>query len=542
VAFAVPFIILLSAGAVWGQNANTNPPPATRRDQKAELTMKITQPFTLAAVGDMIQMQPFSKYIDADIQSLVNLLRGADMTVANNENMIVDFDNYTGPIGGNLATKEVADDWANMGIKMVTKANNHTFDGGEPGLLENFHQLERVGIVHAGAGRSMPDARRARYYATPKGLVGFVGIYADGGTGRGGGNTTYVTATQLNQLRAIRDSIVARRLEVENPIEVPPPDEEGTTSVFGVTFKVGSKPSDDPGGRGGGRGGAMAATNNALRLTAYNGVTAEQMAQLRTIAGEGANGGHDGTLSAFGQMFKIMPKPGEFTYDMNAADEKEILQEIKTGKQSSDFMIAAIHWHQNRFAFQHYSFDHYPADYEIKFAHEVIDTGADAFVGHGVHTIKGVEIYHGKPIFYGVSNYVFQSEIMPAMRGGATEEALGRGGRGPQPEASSGILGLGEDNELRWAWLQKPDNLEALLTTSHYENGQLAEVRIYPVDIGLTRRPGSQFGIPKRAAPEVAKKILDQVVAYSKPFGTKIVIENGVAIIRIPLSERSASH
>lgn len=53
--------------------------------------------------------------------------------------------------------------------------------------------------------------------------------------------------------------------------------------------------------------------------------------------------------------------------------------------------------------------------------------------------------------------------------------------------------------------------------------------------------PGSQLGIPKRPSPEVAKRILDEVVQFSKPFGTKITIENGVGIIRIPQNERSST-
>ena len=48
----------------------------------------------------------------------------------------------------------------------------------------------------------------------------------------------------------------------------------------------------------------------------------------------------------------------------------------------------------------------------------------------------------------------------------------------------------------------------------------------------------SQLGTPRRPTPAVAKKILDEVIEYSKPFHTKIVVENGVGVIRIPLAER----
>jgi hypothetical protein len=325
----------------------------------------------------------------------------------------------------------------------------------------------------------------------------------------------------LKQLAAMRASIVARAKEVENPID-PAPDPEGTVSVFGIKFVTGPAPS----GTEAPPSPASPATprtwkSNVLRLTTYNGVTATQMAQLRAIAGE--KGGGD-TLSAFGVMFRVTPGPGEYTYDMNQQDERDILREVRTGKQFSDFEIATIHWHQNRFAFQHYSFDHYPADYQIKFAHDVIDQGADAFYGHGVHTLKGVEIYKGKPIFYGLSNFAVTEMIFASWRDAGAE---------PPTPLTGPIIGQGEDNELRWEWMQQPANFEAMLASAHYENGELIEVRLYPVDLGGMRRPGSQVGIPKRPSSEVATKILEKVVEYSKPFGTKISIENGVGVIRV---------
>jgi hypothetical protein len=381
----------------------------------------------------------------------------------------------------------------------------------------------------------MTEARLARYYATPKGIIGMVGVYARNETpqllGAPLGKEVRVTPAQLEQLRAMRDSIVARRSEVGNPIMVPPPDPEGKTSVFGIAFTTGLPGDADP-AQGGNlaareqRLGAIKTKSNALKLTTYNGVTADQMAQLRAIAGDTGQGE---TLPAFGTNFKITPKPGEFHYEIDEQTERDILREIRTGKQFSDLEVAVIHWHQNRLAFQHYSFDHYPADFEIQFAHDAINQGADAFVGHGVHTIKGIEIYKGKPIFYGVSNFVLQEQIFPSWRDSGAE---------PPTPASGPIVGEAEKNETRWGWMERPDNYEALLGSMHYENGQLTEVRIYPVDLGLTPRPGSQLGIPKRPSLEIAKLILNQVVEYSKPFGTKIVIENGVGIIHIPPTGR----
>src|SRR5882724_1383448 len=72
---------------------------------------------------------------------------------------------------------------------------------------------------------------------------------------------------------------------------------------------------------------------------------------------------------------------------------------VRIGKQLADFLVVAIHCHQNSFAFQAYSQDHQTPNFLIELAHQVIDNGADVFVGHGVHTLRGIEIYKGKPIF-----------------------------------------------------------------------------------------------------------------------------------------------
>ena len=37
-----------------------------------------------------------------------------------------------------------------------------------------------------------------------------------------------------------------------------------------------------------------------------------------------------------------------------------------------------------------------------------IDAGADIVLGSGPHVLRGIEIYKGKPIFYSLSNFIYQ--------------------------------------------------------------------------------------------------------------------------------------
>jgi hypothetical protein len=120
---------------------------------------------------------------------------------------------------------------------------------------------------------------------------------------------------------------------------------------------------------------------------------------------------------------------------------------------------------------------------------------------------------------------------------------VGLAAQAGREDAGSGDPAAGGPNEItgehqnQGFWQLLP-NMESLMAQAHYENGQLTEVRLYPLDLGQTPRPMSQVGIPRRPTPAVAKKILDELIEYSKPFGTKIAVEDGVAVIRIPPSER----
>ena len=60
-----------------------------RHEVAKELAMKITEPFTFAAVGDIIIRRPVGTG-DAGYQALTTIMRDADMTYANMEGPILD--------------------------------------------------------------------------------------------------------------------------------------------------------------------------------------------------------------------------------------------------------------------------------------------------------------------------------------------------------------------------------------------------------------------------------------------------------------------
>ena len=51
-----------------------------------------------------------------------------------------------------------------------------------------------------------------------------------------------------------------------------------------------------------------------------------------------------------------------------------------------------------------------PSAFIVDFARKAIDAGADMYLGHGWHTFLGIEIYKGKPIFYGLGSFFWESQ------------------------------------------------------------------------------------------------------------------------------------
>ncbi|HXA23904.1 MAG TPA: CapA family protein [Acetobacteraceae bacterium] len=68
-------------------------------------------------------------------------------------------------------------------------------------------------------------------------------------------------------------------------------------------------------------------------------------------------------------------------------------------RTSADIVVASCHWglHKDVLA------------YMREIGHAAIDAGADIVIGHGPHYSLPVEVYRGKPIFYGLGSFSFHT-------------------------------------------------------------------------------------------------------------------------------------
>jgi poly-gamma-glutamate synthesis protein (capsule biosynthesis protein) len=52
------------------------------------------------------------------------------------------------------------------------------------------------------------------------------------------------------------------------------------------------------------------------------------------------------------------------------------------------------------------------AEYQVDMAHAAIDAGADLVLQHHAHILKGIEVYRGKIVFYGLGNFAIEIHFM----------------------------------------------------------------------------------------------------------------------------------
>lgn len=92
--------------------------------------------------------------------------------------------------------------------------------------------------------------------------------------------------------------------------------------------------------------------------------------------------------------------PGVFRcYDPTAFAEK-----LAEAKEKADFVICCVHWGTE------YSYE--LEDVQRETARTYIDAGADVIIGTHSHCLQGIEYYNGKPVFYSLGNFWFNSKTL----------------------------------------------------------------------------------------------------------------------------------
>jgi poly-gamma-glutamate capsule biosynthesis protein CapA/YwtB (metallophosphatase superfamily) len=260
---------------------------------------------------------------------------------------------------------------------------------------------------------------------------------------------------------------------------------------------------------------------NPLRFTTTYLLDQEGMSALRTvqtkISGRPAEG-QAKTMTFQNNRFELADKPGVVTAP-NEQDLSELTASIRSAKKQADWVVISVHAHEGAPGDREK-----PAQFLETFAHAAIDAGADIYVGHGPHILRGIEIYKGKPVFYSLANFVFQNETVEFLPGeNYVPYKLG-------PEAtpadfsdrrySNDTTGFPVD-ELNW---------QAVVAVPSFRAGKLEKVEILPITLGQGK-PRPQRGRPVLADPQSGKVIIERLAKLSEPYRTRITFQDGKGII-----------
>ena len=138
--------------------------------------------------------------------------------------------------------------------------------------------------------------------------------------------------------------------------------------------------------------------------------------------------------------------PPEIVTWADTAYLRAFTDDIAALRPRVDVLVASCHWGLGKDVLE----------YMTEIAHAAIDAGADIVIGHGPHYSLPVEVYKGKPIFYGLGNLSFHTGHGGRKHGDwvgmLVRAAVGRNGI---EEVGFRFVRHTEGNETFWSELDK---------------------------------------------------------------------------------------
>ena len=423
--------------------------------------------FTLVAAGDCLIFQKISIFNEPQFLKVKEIIGEGDVAFTN-------FETITPNGKGHPRYKRDATAWMNsppyvidellwMGFNMFSLANNHSMDYSEGGLLETLGAFKEKGIASAGTGKIMAEARAPCYLNTEKARASLVAINTGDTDGLSG-----------------------------NPYSTVP-----------------------------GRPGL-----NPLRYETVHILEKEDYDKLVEIAGKlGLPDPREGKLNFLENVFVVGDK-GDIVTTPYGPDVKGNLESIRKARKYSDFVFVTIHNHIKQRPGENYFDDtiEHISSFVEDFSRQAVDAGADAVLGTGTHTMNGIEVYKGCPIFYGLGNFIaqnYQSNPKPydwyEARGLINVE-------NPDDQPSSLYPDLDEEAARRSTRRLS----SSVVAKIEYVEGKATQLTLYPIDIP---RLENQDGRPLLATGESAKEILTRIAGLSSDYGTVIKIDGEKGVI-----------
>jgi len=144
---------------------------------------------TVTLTGQSMIRSDVRETAPAAVPVIADLIKGTDVIFTNFEGTIAEpgEPNETTPAQGPrfLAPPGTLDALRALGFNLIDTSNNHSADLMVPGFLNTLKEADRVGLVHAGTGKTLAEATAPAYLKTAHGTVALVAL-ASGSIPKGG--------------------------------------------------------------------------------------------------------------------------------------------------------------------------------------------------------------------------------------------------------------------------------------------------------------------------------------------------------------------
>jgi poly-gamma-glutamate synthesis protein (capsule biosynthesis protein) len=437
--------------------------------------------FKIAITGDTVLTRRISVHHRPDFLSLIEILRSADVAYTHLETVLHNYDGpevYPAAEGGwtwmrspTFAAEELK--WA--GVDIVSHASNHALDYSYGGLFSTWELLDRAGIVYAGTGRNLGEARSPAYLDTAKGRVALISMCS-----------TFVGWARAGETR--RDMKGRPGL---NPLRFYYHIDKETVDLL-----------------------------NQLAVRLGWSVVHKESTWILSPAGL------ENTVFRFVET----GNPGVVT----VASEDDVegnLNAIRDARRSADVVLVHLHNHE----WDTIQGLGVPSQFARTFAQQAIDAGADVFIGQGSHSsLRGIQMYKNKPIFYDPGDFIRMSSSVTKL----PSDSYWNPRYGAQLQRWEATPADAFDvRKAQPGMLNPPGGIPGpvkgavIAVVALNEDYALNEIKLYPVIHTYGSRP--KFGIPLAADADSAKTIIDYLAKLSAPFHTAIEFKDGIGLVRI---------
>jgi poly-gamma-glutamate synthesis protein (capsule biosynthesis protein) len=259
---------------------------------------------------------------------------------------------------------------------------------------------------------------------------------------------------------------------------------------------------------------------NGLTVEKYVRVTEREFALVRELADktginvskiittkEGYYQPNKDGEETLGELKFVLGDKCEFVMELKRADVERVKRAIYEAKLQADYIMVSIHSHQ-------LSGDakENPSRFLIDFAHECIDAGAHAIIGHGPHLLRPIEVYKDCPIFYSLGDFILQLYNIEFAPAEFFEKV------GVENDVTVHELLKKRSKDFTIGLMTDPRMFLTILPMWEAEDGKMTKLRLVPI-MGNMDGNKSEIGLPRLISPE---KIVDYLGKMSAPYGVTL--------------------